>query len=320
MERTINTRIASRLGMGGYAFGDLLPKLAAQDSSLYVLSADMSSPAGLDRFKNLYPNQFVNVGIAEQNLIGVAAGMADEGNRVIATAQACFLSMRCFEQVRQYCGLMNIPLVLVGLNSGFSLTLLGATHYALEDIALMRSIPNMTIVAPADATEAAKSLETALALHQPVYLRWHGGVNLPIVYKENYEFQIGKAIRLREGNDVQLIACGSMVSVALETAQLLSEHGIQAEVLNMHTIRPLDVEAIRTDVRLIVTLEEHGVIGGLGDAIISSLATNKPNHPHILKIGATDYFSKVGNYDWLLQQHGLTAMQVAKTIQRKFLK
>ena len=311
-----NPRIAARLGMGGFAFGDLLPKLAASDSSIYILSADMSSPAGLDRFKNTYPEHFINVGIAEQNLIGVAAGIADEGNKVIVTAQACFLTMRCFEQVRQYCGLMNIPLILVGLNSGFSLGLLGPTHYALEDIALMRSIPNMTIVAPADALEAAKSLELALQLRQPVYLRWFGGTNIPSVYPVNYDFQVGKAVRLSKGDDVQLIAMGSMVSMALETAKLLAEQGIQAEVLNMHTIHPLDTQAIRAELPLVVTIEEHNILGGLGTAVSETMVENSIMKP-LLKIGVQNGFVHVGDYQYLIEQSHLTPQQIANQVKAK---
>ena len=180
-----NSRAYCRLGQSGSVFGMELME-QAQNYNFKVLSSDMSVVAGLDRFKREYPQNFYNVGIAEQNLLGVAAGLDSEGYKTIAVAQACFISMRSFEQVRQYLGYMGGKVMCVGINSGFSLTFFGNTHYAIEDIALMRSIPNMTILSPADAGEAVKAFETALKVDGPVYLRLSGSLMTPIVYNGYY--------------------------------------------------------------------------------------------------------------------------------------
>ena len=175
MENKININFLSMAGQGGSAFGVGLMSLIQEHPEIMVLSSDMSSPAGLDKFKASYPDHFMNVGIAEQNMIGIAAGLSNEGFRPICVAQASFISMRSFEQIRQYCGYMKLPLVIVGIGSGLSLQYMGNTHYAIEDIALMQSIPGMTVVAPCDSLEAMKALEAAVIDNHSVYLRFFGG-------------------------------------------------------------------------------------------------------------------------------------------------
>lgn len=303
----------SMFGQGASTFSMALMDIVKERTDVRVLSADMSTPAGLDKFKTTHPEMFLNMGIAEQNMIGTAAGLADEGFRPICVAQACFLSMRCFEQIRQYAGLMKLPVILVGIGSGFSLSLMGNTHYALEDIAIMRTIPGMQIVAPADGFEAVKAMQAALESKQPTYIRLFGGTGIPTVYSEEPSYEIGKAITLKEGNDIQLIATGSMVHVATKVADTLSADGINAEVIDMHTIKPLDHDAIAQDAKLIVTIEEHNTIGGLGGAVSEVLAT-KNNHPTLLKIGVNDTFSRVGDYQWLLDENGLSTDKIIEKI------
>lgn len=308
-----SAKILSSFGQGGSIFGIMLPDLMKDHNNIMVLAADMSTPAGLDKFKSLYPDHFLNLGIAEQNMIGVASGLTDEGCKVISVAQACFISMRCFEPVRQFLGYMHSNQILVGIGSGLSLTFLGNTHYALEDIALMKTIPGVEIIAPSDAMQAMKALAAAIHRNNPVYIRLYGGTALPIVYEEDFAFEIGKAISLRQGKDLQLVATGSMVSVALKVAEQLSEEGISASVVDMHTIKPLDATVLDMESSVVVSLEEHSVIGGLGDSIAAYLA-QFVSHPRLLKIGIEDKFSVVGDYSYLIEENGLSCNRIIEKI------
>ena len=312
-----NPRVYFRLGQSGSIFGMELMEQAG-NYPFKVLSSDMSVVAGLDRFKKEYPDNFYNVGIAEQNLLGVAAGLDSEGFKTIAVAQACFISMRSFEQIRQYLGYMGGKVLCVGINSGFSLTFFGNTHYAIEDMALMRSIPNLTVLSPADAGEAVKIFDAALKVDGPVYLRLSGSLNTPIVYKEDYNLEIGKAVTLQDGNDIVIFATGLMVSNALKAAELLSEKGITATVVDIHTIKPIDKECILSncDKKLMVSVEEHNVVGGMGTAIADVLSEIR-NTPPLLKLGVQDHFMPVGDYNYLVEQAGLTPLQIAGSISNK---
>lgn len=309
----LSAKVLSSFGQGGSAFGITLLDLMKRQDNIIVLTADMSTPAGLDKFKSQHPDHFLNLGIAEQNMIGVASGLTDEGYKTISVAQACFISMRCFEPVRQFLGYMHSKQILIGIGSGFSLTLMGNTHYALEDIALMRSIPGMTVIAPSDAMQAMKALDAAVHADAPVYLRLYGGTALPIVYEDDFDFQIGKAIKLKSGKDLQLVATGSMVSIALKVADVLEEEGMSVSVTDMHTIKPLDTTALDRSIPMLVSLEEHSVIGGLGDSIASYLS-QYASHPKLLKIGVEDKFSVVGDYPYLMEQNGLSCNKIIERI------
>ena len=313
MESKINVKLLSMAGQGGSAFGIGLMNLIQEHPEIMVLSSDMSTPAGLDKFKAVYPYRFMNVGIAEQNMIGIAAGLADEGYKPICVAQACFITMRSFEQIRQYCGYMGIPMVLVGIGSGLSLQYMGNTHYALEDLALMRTIPGMTVVAPCDSLEALKSLETAVVHDGSVYIRLYGGTGIPAVYREDYQFEFGKAVSLREGSEIQIISTSSMVGNALKVADELEDEGVSASVVNMHTLKPLDESVIDKNKKLIVTIEEHREIGGLGSAV-ESVLSGQSNAPVLYKIGIKDQFSSVGSYQFLLEQTGLDVKSIKHSI------
>ena len=309
----MNFKLMSMAGQGGSIFGISLIELMNQRNDLMVLSSDMSTPAGLDKFKAAFPDCFMNMGVAEQNMIGAAAGLAEEGYKPICVAQACFITMRSFEQVRQYCGYMQIPMVIVGIGSGVSLQYMGNTHYAIEDLALMRSIPGMEVIAPCDSYEAVKAFEYAIDSKHPVYIRLFGSTAIPAMFNEEQEFVCGKAIKLREGGDIQIVATGSMVGNALKVAEELAAEGVEASVVDMHTIKPLDAVAIEYDKRLIVTLEEHNTIGGLGSAVADVLS-QYTTHPKLLKLGVNDCYLPVGSYKYLLQQCGLDTENVKNEI------
>lgn len=313
MESKVNFKLMSMAGQGGSMFGISLIEMMKQRNDLMLLSSDMSTPAGLDKFKAAYPEHFMNLGIAEQNMIGTAAGLAEEGFKPVCVAQACFVTMRSFEQVRQFCGYMQIPLVIVGIGSGLSLQYMGNTHYAIEDLALMRTVPGMEIIAPCDSYEAVKAFEYSVNSEHPVYIRLYGGTAIPAVFTKEIRFEIGKAIKLREGKDIQIIATGSLVGTALNVANELCEEGVEASVIDMHTIKPIDAGAIECDKNLIVTLEEHNVIGGLGSAVAEVLSQYE-RHPKVLRLGVNDSFMPVGSYQYLLQQSGLDVESIKNKI------
>ena len=309
----MNFKLMSMAGQGGSVFGISLIEMMSQRNDMIVLSSDMSTPAGLDKFKVAYPDHFMNMGIAEQNMIGTAAGMAEEGYKPICVAQACFITMRSFEQVRQFCGYMQIPMVIIGIGSGVSLQYMGNTHYALEDLALMRTIPGMEVIAPCDSYEAVMAFEYAVNSDHPVYIRLFGGTAIPAVFNEEKEFEGGKAIKMREGKDVQIIATGSMVGNVLKVADELAAEGIDTSVVDMHTIKPLDKDAIDLNKKLIVTIEEHNIIGGLGSAVADVLS-QYTSHPKLLKLGVNDRFVPVGSYKYLLHECGLDIESIKNKI------
>jgi transketolase len=314
-----NARQWSRLGSRG-VFGQAILSLAETKKDLMVLSADLGSSSGLSRFKNAFPDKFLNVGISEQNMIGVAAGLAKEGSVVFATSFAPFIAMRASEQIRMNMGYMDLNIKAVAIGSGIAMAFLGNSHYGIEDASIMRSIPNLTVVSPADCGEIVKTVFAASEYEGPMYIRLTGEANNPVVYKEDYNFEIGKAITLREGSEITIIANGTMVYESLEAAKLLDIKGLSATVVNMHTIKPLDTSVIDKAVassKLIVSVEEHSVIGGLGGAI-SEYKTSLRNAPPQLIIGLPDKFGKVGEHRYLLEKYGLTAKQIAEKIVKQY--
>lgn len=306
-------RLLKQMAMFGQApslFGLCLPKLIETHPEIIVLTADQAYPAGLDSFRAKYPDHFMNVGIAEQNMIGVASGIAETGRRPVCVAQACFITMRAFEPVRQFCGYMGISLILVGISSGFGLTLMGNTHYALEDIALMRTVPGMTVVCPANPLEAVEAFEKALVSDGPVYIRLNG-------FKETQlPMDKGEGPVLHKGDDVNIITTGSMVANALKAAEILQEQGIGARVFNATTVAPLREEAFESNARLTVTVEEHRLVGGLGDAVAARIAENG-SETRLLKIGVSTAYPHPGSYRYLLEQSGLLPEQIADRINKE---
>jgi transketolase len=303
--------------MGSRAvLGQAILSLAETKENLMVLSADLGSSSGLTRFMNAFPEKFVNVGISEQNMIGVAAGLAKESYVVFVSSFAPFLSMRSSEQIRMNMGYMNLNIKAVAIGSGVAMSFLGNSHYGIEDGAIMRSIPNLTVVSPADCGEIIKTIYAAAEYDGPMYIRLTGEVNNPVVYSEEYNFEIGKAITLQKGSDITIIANGTMVYESLEAAKLLELEGISATVVNMHTTKPLDTEIIDKAVvssKLIISVEEHSVIGGLGSAV-SEYKTTLNNAPPQILLGLPDSFGVVGEHQYLLKKYGLKADQIAKKI------
>jgi len=310
-----NVRTWAMLGSCG-AFGMAALELPEIDDNTVIVTADLCTFSGLDRVRTKLPDRLYNVGIAEQNMIGVAAGLTKEGCNVFATTYATFASTRSCDPVRVHMGYMELGVKLVGLTAGLSVGVLGATHMSVEDIAIMRAIPNLTVISPADSTETVKATLAAAQYAGPVYLRLTGGMNSPVVYKNDYDFLIGKAVTLRYGDDVTIVATGPMVWQSLEAARLLEATGIYATVIDMHTIKPLDTNVLDlafAHTRLIVTVEEHSVIGGLGGAVAEYKATKK-NTPVQLTIGIEDFFPHAADYTTLLVRCGLTASQLAQRI------
>ncbi|SDB15536.1 transketolase subunit B [Eubacterium oxidoreducens] len=296
-------------------FGLAILKLAEENQDFYVVSADLAKSSGLDRFTNKYPDMMINAGIAEQNMIGMAAGLAKDGTPVFATSFAPFISMRASEQIRMNMGYMGLNIKAVGLGSGLAMTTLGASHYGLEDVSVMRTIPGMTILSPADTLETAKCVEAAKNHKGPVYIRLTGSPENKPVYTEDYEYEIGKSIVLRPGDDIVIVAAGTMVFFALQTAGLLAEKGIEAKVINMHTIKPLDEKMLDdiADAKLLVTMEEHTTIGGMGSAVAEYYAGKEVRPKHLL-LGIPDVYPHAGSYHYLLEQCGLMPEQMAEKI------
>ena len=309
-----NARIWSKLGARG-TYGVAMLDLGATLDNLMVLTADLANTSGLDRFRTAYPEKFLNLGIAENNMVNVGAGLAKEGYTVFATTFSNFAAGRSYEQIRLSLGYMKFNVNIVGIASGMAIGMFGNTHYGIEDAALMRAIPNLTIICPADGAEIVKTVSAAANYDGPVYIRLTGAMNNPIVYKEEYDFKIGKAVSLREGHDIAIIASGTMVYESLVAANLLGAEGISASVINMHTIKPLDTNSVDKALhhKLIVTVEEHSVIGGLGGAVAEYKST-KSNAPKQLFIGLPDSFGKAGHYKYLLEKYGLVGASIAQKI------
>lgn len=308
-------KLWSRLGARA-TYGQAILEMARQRDDFYVMSADLCQSSGLFKFREEFPDRFINSGIAEQNLIGVAAGMAKDGTCIFASSFAPFVTMRACEQVRMNMGYMQLNIKTVGLGSGLIMAQLGNSHYGVEDGSVMRVIPGMTVVNPADGVEIMKTVEAFCDYRHPAYLRLTGGPGLPMVHEGDIDFQIGKAINLREGKDIAIVACGTMVYYAKKAAELLSEKGIEASVIDMHTIKPIDKEVIDAELskQLLVTVEEASIVGGLGSAVAEYIAPKKQK-PAQLMLGIKDTFPHAGTYQYLLESCGLTAEQIAADIE-----
>jgi len=305
----------SRIGSRA-TFGLVILELTKKNKNIIAISADTSTSAGLDRLKKQFPNNFLDVGISEQNLIGVAAGLASEGFDVFTTTFAPFQTMRCCEQIRVNLGYMKHKVCMVGLASGLVLGTLGFTHCCIEDLSIMRSIPNITVLSPADCLETAKATIASIEHKNPIYIRLTGGSNQPMVYKKDYNFEIGKGIVLKDGDDIAIFATGTMVHESIEASNILQTKGVSAKIINMHTIKPFDnelVEKISKKVKLIITVEEHSIIGGLGSCVAEAKSKIKNSAPHIA-IGLPQQFGKSEIYRDMLKSHNLTAPQIAQRI------
>ena len=292
------------------AYGNALAELG-EKYDFVVLDADLAGATKTGVFKKKFPERFFDCGIAEGNMMTVAAGIATTGKIPFASTFAMFAAGRAFEQIRNSIGYPHLNVKIGATHAGITVGEDGATHQCLEDLALMRTIPGMTVINPADATEARLAVEAAINYEGPVYLRF-GRLAVPVLFDENYKFEIGKGVLLADGTDVTLVATGVMVDMALKAKDILAEEGISARVINIHTIKPLDEELIikaAKETGAIVTAEEHNVIGGLGGAVAEAVSASCP--VPVVRVGVEDKFGHSGKVPALLEAYGLTPENIA---------
>jgi transketolase len=293
------------------AFGETLVELGEQIPEIVVLDADISSSLKTVDFARRFPERHINVGVAEQNMMMNAVGLATTGLIPLACTYATFSSMRACEQVRSFICYPNLNVKVISTHGGIEVGWDGPTHQAMEDVAIMRSFANMTVVVPADAVATSALFRQVIAHTGPVYFRM-GRNPAPIIYTPDQEFELGKAVRLRAGGDITLVAMGIMVSIALNAAERLAAEGINATVLDMHTVKPLDGESLLKAVhstRAVVTVEDHNIIGGLGGAVAEYLAEHNP--VPVMRVGVPDTFAESGDPVELFEKYGMSAGHVA---------
>lgn len=296
------------------SYGEALAELGDEYDNLYVFDADLAAATKTSIFKKKFPDRFFDCGIAEANMMGVAAGMAAAGKIPFASTFAMFAAGRAYEIVRNSIGYPHLNVKIGATHAGISVGEDGATHQCNEDIALMRTIPGMTIINPADDIEAKAAVRAAVEFNGPVYMRF-GRLAVPVFNDpETYKFEIGKGIKLRDGKDVAIIATGLMVNESIEAAKILASKGIDATVINIHTIKPIDKDIIieaAKNTGLVLTVEEHSVIGGLGSAVSDVLSENYPTK--VIKIGVNDVYGHSGPAVDLLKEFGLSSENIVKT-------
>ena len=303
----IGEKIATR-----EAYGNALAEFGAKYENVVVLDADLAEATKTVKFKKAFPERFFDCGIAEGNMVAIAAGIATTGKIPFCSSFAMFTAGRAFEQIRNAVGYPHLNVKIGATHAGITVGEDGATHQCLEDIGTMRTIPGMTIINPADAVEARAAVEAAINFNGPVYMRF-GRLAVPVIFDDDYKFEVGKGVELREGNDVTIVATGLMVNEALEAHELLKNEGINARVINIHTIKPLDNDIIlkaAKETGAVVTAEEHSVIGGLGGAVSELLSENYP--VPVLKLGVYDVFGHSGPAPKLLDEFGLRAVNIAE--------
>ncbi|MEW6675467.1 MAG: transketolase family protein [Nitrospirota bacterium] len=296
------------------AYGEALLELGKRRKDVVVLDADLSGSTKTGKFAKAFPERFYNIGISEQDMVGTASGLSLTGKLPFASTFAIFEAGRAWEQIRQTVCYSNLNVKLVATHSGITVGEDGASHQATEDVALMRVLPNMTIIVPSDGNETRQVINAIADYYGPVYVRL-GRAKVPMVMPDEYQFKIGKAYTFHTGSDVNIVAIGIMVSSALKAADILKDEGIDAGVINMSTVKPLDTETllnIAKACRLIVTAEEHSTIGGLGSAVCEFLSENHP--VQICRIGIRDAFGCSGKPEELLKLYGLTDDDIVRTI------
>lgn len=297
------------------AYGKALLELGGLHEDIVVLDADLSQSTRTAEFAKVYPDRFFNAGIAEQNMMGMAAGLSTANKTVFASSFAIFAVGRAFEQVRNSLAYANLNVKVCATHSGITVGEDGGSHQSIEDIAIMRSVPNMTVVVPSDGISTKEALFSIYEYKGPVYLRL-GRPAVPIIYDEGLEFEIGKGIELRDGPDATLIACGMMVAMAVEAADELAKQGINLSVIDMHTIKPLDEELIirkAKETGAILTIEEHSIIGGLGGAVCEVVSEHHPIP--VIRMGIKDVFGQSGTPNELLQHYNLTTEHIIQKAQ-----
>ena len=292
-------------------FGEAIVELGKENRDILVVDIDIGKSCKTGDFRKQLPDQYLNVGIAEQNGAGLAAGLATCGKIPFVVTYAAFGSMRICEMIRQEIAYPNLNVKIACSHGGLTPANDGASHQAIEDMGILRTIPNMTVIMPADYTSAKTLVKAAAKFNGPVYLRFTRDA-VPVIYEENEEFEIGKAKLLREGKDVSLIANGDTVCIALQAAELLAAKGISAKVLDMHTIKPLDVDAVASCIEQtgkIVTVEDHNILNGLGSAVAEVMA--ECGKGKLKRVGVLDQFGQSAPYERLLEMNGITAENIA---------
>lgn len=299
------------------AYGKALAKLGAENEKVVVLDADLSKSTKTVDFKKVYPERFFNMGIAEANMMAVAAGMSTCGKIPFVSTFAMFAAGRAFEQIRNSIGYPHLNVKVCATHAGLTVGEDGASHQAIEDLSLMRSIPGMTVICPADDIETEAAIKAVAEYNGPCYVRLGRSAVSTINDNAEYKFEIGKAVTLREGKDATIVATGIMVEAALEAYNVLAEEGIKVRVVNIHTLKPIDKEAIikaARETNLIVTAEEHNIIGGLGSAVCE---VTSENHPvPVVRVGVKDTFGESGKPGELLKAYGLTAEDIVKAVKK----
>lgn len=293
-------------------YGSGLVKLGEKYDDFIVMDADLAAATKSGTFKKAFPERFYNCGIAEGNMIGIAAGIAATGKKVFCSSFAMFAAGRAFEQIRNSVGYPHLNVKICATHAGISVGEDGATHQCNEDIGVLRTIPGMVIINPADTVEAEKALEAMYNYDGPAYARF-GRLAVPVIFDDDYKFEIGKAVELKEGNDVTIIATGLMVAEALVAYDILKAEGINARIINMATIKPLDKEAVikaAKETGAIVTAEEHSIIGGLGSAVLEALSEECP--VPVVRVGVNDEFGMSGPANDLLDKFGLRGKDIAE--------
>lgn len=296
------------------AYGKALVALGAENPDIVVLEADLSKSTKTADFAKHYPERFFNMGIAEANMMGTAAGFATTGKIPFASTFAVFATGRAFEQIRNSIAYPKLNVKIAATHAGVTVGEDGGSHQAIEDVAIMRALPNMTVLVPADGEETRQAIYAAAAYKGPVYIRM-GRLDVPLLFDEKYTFEIGKANVIREGSDVAIFANGVMVAAALEAAEELAGRGVQVAVVNVASVKPLDEETIIRMAKAtgaVVTAEEHTIIGGLGSAVAEVLAENVPTP--MVRVGLKDSFGQSGRPNELLEKYGLTATDIVKAV------
>ena len=297
------------------AYGNSLVEFGEKYENIVVLDADLAEATKTCMFKKKFPERFFDCGIAENNMMSVAAGLSTCGKIPFASTFAMFAAGRSFEQIRNSIGYPHLNVKICATHAGISVGEDGATHQCNEDIALMRTIPGMVVINPSDAVEARAAVEAAINYQGPVYIRF-GRLALPIINEqEGYSFQIGKAIKVADGKDVTIVANGMMVAEAIEARKMLEAEGISASIINMHTVKPLDVDTLVADAKItgaVVVSEEHNIIGGLGSAVSEALGENYP--VPVVKHGVDDVYGKSGPAKELIEYYGLNAKGIVEKV------
>ena len=310
LRKDFSEKLATRDG-----YGKAIREMGKTDPLVIAIDADLASSTRSLKLKETAPERFFYAGISEMNAVGVATGMALEGKKAFVSSFAMFLTARAFEMIRQSVCYGNVPVKIVGSHAGILTGKDGPTAQATEDIGVLRILPRMNIIVPADAIEAEQAAYFMKDFEEPCYLRTNRAAT-PLIYNENYKFEFGKAVELREGNDATIIACGALVPIALEAAELLEKEGISTRVLNMHTIKPIDSQAITKAARetsAIITAEDHQVTGGLGSAVAEVLAEKNLN-VKFKRVGLNNRFAESGSPQELYEKYGFTKENLAKRV------